>query len=65
MDGHEGGYDPSETTVELSSSKGQFTRQENSSDPKAKQTDPKFKSSSKFLEPDLTSHEGGYDPSTD
>ena len=65
VDGHEGGYDPSEDTVKSGSSEGSSTKQRDSSKPSSARTDKKSKSAVKGAELDPTGHEGSYDPSTD
>ena len=65
VDGHDGGYDPSETAVDSGSYKGPSTGQGHTADPKKSRIDKKSKSSGKLPDPDPTGHEGGYDPSTD
>ena len=64
VDGHEGGYDPSENTVKSGSSKGSSIGKKDSSKPSAARTDKKSKSATKGPELDPTGHEGSYDPST-
>ena len=65
VDGHEGGYEPSQNTVKSGSSEDASSEQRDSSKPSTAPTNKKSKSAAKGPDLDPTGHEGSYNPSTD
>ena len=65
LDGHDGIYDPAESTVPSGSSGTNSAGKSDSRKSNATQTKDKSTSGTKVQEPDPTGHDGVYDPSND
>lgn len=62
-DGHNGNYNPSEKTVQSTSSSSQSASNEDSYDPNATRTHQSYSSDSEASKTDPTGHSGDYNPS--